>query len=45
MNQGLSGLGINVDVSNQTFWIGQKVEQVVRNFLNSVNPQWANSKL
>ncbi|KAK3384975.1 Piwi domain-containing protein [Podospora didyma] len=34
-NSGGLGLGINVDVTNQTFWIGQPFEQLVRNFLNS----------
>ncbi|KAK3321598.1 Piwi domain-containing protein [Apodospora peruviana] len=35
INQGGLGLGVNVDVSNQTFWIGQKFEQLVRNFLSA----------
>ena len=33
INQGGIGLGVNVDVTNQTFWVGQKFEQLVRNFL------------
>ncbi|KAK0625289.1 Piwi domain-containing protein [Bombardia bombarda] len=28
-----TGLGVNVDVTNQCFWIGQKFEQLVRNYL------------
>ena len=35
------GLGVNVDVSNQTFWVGQKFEQLARNYLVSVKRQWA----
>lgn len=38
------GLGINVDISNQTFFVGQKLEQVMRNFLNTMNPKWANNQ-
>ncbi|KAK5661715.1 hypothetical protein OQA88_9815 [Cercophora sp. LCS_1] len=42
-NGGL-GLGINVDVSNQTFFVGQKLEQVMRNFLNALNVKWSNNQ-
>ncbi|KAK4100369.1 Piwi-domain-containing protein [Parathielavia hyrcaniae] len=36
------GLGINVDVSNQTFWVGQKFEQLARNFLSCMDRKWDN---
>ncbi|KAK1831263.1 hypothetical protein QBC39DRAFT_96706 [Podospora conica] len=34
--QGLTGLGINVDVSNQAFWVGQSLIKLVVNYLASV---------
>ncbi|KAK4192212.1 hypothetical protein QBC35DRAFT_552676 [Podospora australis] len=37
-----SGLGVNVDVSNQTFFVGQAFEQLVRNMLATLNRDWAN---
>jgi eukaryotic translation initiation factor 2C len=33
VHSGGLGLGINVDVSNQSFWIGQPMLQLIRNFL------------
>ncbi|KAH6615648.1 Piwi domain-containing protein [Chaetomium sp. MPI-SDFR-AT-0129] len=36
------GLGVNVDVSNQTFWIGQKFEQLARSYLSSMDRKWEN---
>lgn len=42
MNNGGIGLGINVDVSNQTFWVGQKFEQLVRSFLSCMDRKWEN---
>ncbi|KAK0713074.1 ribonuclease H-like domain-containing protein [Lasiosphaeria miniovina] len=42
INSGGSGLGINVNVTNQTFWIGQPFEQLVRNFLASIDRKWQN---
>lgn len=45
INSGGSGLGVNVDVSNQTFWIGQKFERLVQNYLGSVNRDWATTDL
>jgi len=45
VNSGGLGLGVNVDVSNQSFWIGQKMDQLVRNFLASMNRQWANLQI
>ncbi|KAK4150109.1 hypothetical protein C8A00DRAFT_18308 [Chaetomidium leptoderma] len=36
------GLGINVDVSNQTFWVGQKLEQLARSFLSCMDRKWEN---
>lgn len=44
INLGGLGLGVNVDVSNQTFWVGQKFEQLARNFLSCVDRQWENRK-
>jgi eukaryotic translation initiation factor 2C len=38
------GLGINVDVSNQTFWVAQKFEQLARNFLSCMDRKWDNRK-
>ncbi|KAM7204279.1 Piwi domain containing protein [Naviculisporaceae sp. PSN 640] len=45
INSGGSGLGVNVDVSNQTFWIGQKFERLVINYLGSINRSWGTSDL
>lgn len=42
-NQG-TGVGINVDVSNQTFWVGQPFEQLARNFLSCADRKWENRK-
>ena len=42
MSSGGIGLGVNVDVSNQTFWIGQKFEQLARNFLSCMDRKWEN---
>jgi hypothetical protein len=36
------GLGVNVDVANQTFWVGQKFEQLARNFLSCMDRKWDN---
>ncbi|KAL2023731.1 hypothetical protein VTK56DRAFT_1445 [Thermocarpiscus australiensis] len=36
------GLGVNVDVSNQAFWIGQNFAQLVRNFLSCMDRRWEN---
>ncbi|KAK4242909.1 hypothetical protein C8A03DRAFT_28908 [Achaetomium macrosporum] len=37
------GLGVNVDVSNQTFWVGQPLMQLARNFLSCHDPKkWNN---
>jgi eukaryotic translation initiation factor 2C len=44
MSTGGMGLGVNVDVSNQTFWIGQKFEQLARNFLSCMDRKWENSE-
>jgi eukaryotic translation initiation factor 2C len=41
---GGGGLGVNVDVSNQTFWVGQKFEQLARNFLGCMDRKWENSE-
>ncbi len=42
IKSGFKGLGVNVDVSNQTFWVGQKFEQLARNFLSCLNRKWEN---
>ncbi|KAK0649440.1 ribonuclease H-like domain-containing protein [Cercophora newfieldiana] len=42
LQSGGIGLSINVDVSNQSFWIGQKMDQVIRNFLSNTNRQLQN---
>ncbi|KAL2268366.1 hypothetical protein VTJ83DRAFT_3212 [Remersonia thermophila] len=43
LKSGGLGLGVNVDVTNQTFWIGQGLEHLVRNYLGWQNPrQWGN---
>ncbi|KAK0725380.1 putative eukaryotic translation initiation factor [Lasiosphaeris hirsuta] len=42
INSGGRGLGVNVDVSNQTFWVGQKFEQLVRNFVNALGGRSSN---
>ncbi|KAK0611550.1 Piwi domain-containing protein [Immersiella caudata] len=39
------GLGINVDVSNQSFWIGQRMDQLIRNFLASTIRQCSNMQI
>ncbi len=44
LKSGGSGLGVNVDVSNQTFWVGQKFEQLARNFLGCMDRKWENSE-
>lgn len=44
INSGGLGLGINVDVSNQTFWIGQKFETLARSFLSCMDRKWENRK-
>lgn len=41
-NTGGMGLGVNVDVANQTFWVGQKFEQLARNFLSCMDRKWDN---
>ncbi|SPQ24731.1 a0666294-854c-48b1-a5ab-3a6c7c7f3e10 [Thermothielavioides terrestris] len=41
INSGGLGLGVNVDVANQTFWVGQRFEQLARNFLSCMNRKWA----
>ncbi|KAK3990966.1 Piwi domain-containing protein [Cladorrhinum sp. PSN332] len=38
------GLGINVDVSNQTFFVGQDLHQLARNLLNYLDQKWAHWK-
>ncbi|KAK4166548.1 hypothetical protein QBC43DRAFT_286477 [Cladorrhinum sp. PSN259] len=38
------GLGINVDVSNQTFFVGQELHQLARNLLNFMDQKWAHWK-
>ncbi|KAK4218356.1 Piwi domain-containing protein [Rhypophila decipiens] len=40
INSGGLGLGVNVDVANQTFWVGQKFEALVRNYLANVDRRW-----
>ncbi|KAK3346748.1 Piwi domain-containing protein [Lasiosphaeria hispida] len=45
MKSGGVGLGVNVDVSNQTFWVGQKFEQIVRNFVNALGTQGNSNQL
>lgn len=42
LKSGGFGLGVNVDVSNQTFWVGQKFEQLARNFLGCMDRKWEN---
>ena len=44
LKSGGCGLGVNVDVSNQTFWVGQKFEQLARNFLGCMDRKWENSE-
>jgi eukaryotic translation initiation factor 2C len=34
---------VNVDVSNQTFWVGQKFEQLARNYISGADKKFANS--
>ena len=36
--QGLTGLGVNVDVSNQAFWVGQPLIKLVLNYVASMVP-------
>jgi len=38
---GGTGLGVNVDVANQAFWVGQNFPQLVRNFLNNTDKRWS----
>ncbi|KAJ4292979.1 Protein argonaute [Collariella sp. IMI 366227] len=42
ITSGGMGLGVNVDVSNQTFWIGQPFLQLARNFLSCMDKKWDN---
>jgi eukaryotic translation initiation factor 2C len=42
IKSGGTGLGVNVDVANQTFWTGQKFEQLARNYLSCSDSYWAN---
>ncbi|KAK4249992.1 Piwi domain-containing protein [Corynascus novoguineensis] len=42
LSSGGIGLGINVDVANQTFWVGQKFEMLARNFLSCMDRKWEN---
>ncbi|KAL2151322.1 hypothetical protein VTH82DRAFT_6420 [Thermothelomyces myriococcoides] len=42
LGSGGIGLGINVDVANQTFWVGQKFEMLARNFLSCMDRKWEN---
>lgn len=39
-----AGLGVNVDVANTTFWIGQHMEQLVRAFVTLQEPRFRSSK-
>ncbi|KAL2261286.1 hypothetical protein VTK26DRAFT_4477 [Humicola hyalothermophila] len=42
IKNGGHGLGINVDISNQTFWVGQKFDQLARNYLSCLDRKWEN---
>ncbi|TLD33673.1 hypothetical protein PspLS_00928, partial [Pyricularia sp. CBS 133598] len=41
INDGKLGLGINVDVANTCFWVAQNFEDLVRNYLGSVDRRWS----
>lgn len=45
INDGKFGLGINVDVANTCFWVAQNFEDLVRNYLGSVDRRWSGGKL
>jgi hypothetical protein len=38
------GIGINVDVANCAFYIGQHFEELVRGFLNKFDRKWERCK-
>ncbi|OAA54541.1 eukaryotic translation initiation factor [Niveomyces insectorum RCEF 264] len=40
IRSGGSGLGINVDVANTTFWKDQRLDQLVLNFLQIASDKW-----
>ncbi|KAL2135155.1 hypothetical protein VTI74DRAFT_9586 [Chaetomium olivicolor] len=40
ITSGGMGLGVNVDVSNQTFWTGQNFLQLVRQYLSCMDRKW-----
>ena len=44
IQQGGTGLGINVSVANCAFWLSQDFEQLVREFIGCYSPKWENSK-
>ena len=44
IQQGGTGLGINVSVSNCAFWLAQNFEQLVREFISCYHSKWENSK-
>lgn len=44
IQQGGTGLGINVGVSNCTFWLPQSFAQLAREFIGCFEKKWENSK-
>ena len=45
LSTGGIGLGINVDVTNQTFWTGQGLIPLVRSYLGALDRRWDNCTL
>ncbi|KAL8404858.1 hypothetical protein RB594_009658 [Gaeumannomyces avenae] len=45
IQEGRLGLGVNVDVANTCFWQSQGFEDLVRNFIGTVDRRWSNQTM